>query len=334
MAAGNNNNIPVIGINTYTYRIPVKMAAESNNTYINKRMFQIIQCPPLISENPFDALWSNNLCSQDEDYCQPWVKGDKIYSQVKWPGGNVTAVTPVLVNNDTDEIFYIPNDNLTFEEGSDSKGYKYSNFVIDTNALPDDMCCFYIQWNFYYEEINEEVYNTCYAMSIGDGHTILQARFDCLAEVVDPANIKFIVSEPYCQPKCIPPTVIVNGFYPKYDCNGGYYAPFVGGLPNSYQPVFRLYGDISQQNFSITETILYNKKKSSKQVNNWQLMTPKIPPYVAQQLAICFNSQILTINGAEFRKAESIAKNNDDGQMWIINSPLTTECDEINFTCQ
>ena len=46
------------------------------------------------------------------------------------------------------------------------------------------------------------------------------------------------------------------------------------------------------------------------------------------------NAQTLTIDGVEYKRGVAVEKNNDQGNMWIINSQLLRICDDISFTCE
>ncbi len=316
----------------YTYNYPVIYVPETNESITNIELIKAINCVAA-DETELSGLWNNNLCTQDQPYCQPFVRGDKVYLQFIIPNPTVIGIFPTIVNGIDNEFIWLPDAAVVFETGSDDDGNRYQNCIVDTTYLPEDICCFYIKWFLYYQNVNYEDFSACVADKMGyDGQTQLQAIHNCLEEMLDPAVIKGQVTEPYCEEKCLP-TIVVQGEYPKYDCNGNYYAPFTGNGTNSFLKKFRVYGEIAEQGYSFSKTILNGKTKSSKQVTNWLLRTPKIPPYVAKMLADSFNSKQLTINGAEFDKTEEITKNNDDGFMWIVNTTLTTECDEINFTC-
>jgi hypothetical protein len=186
----------------------------------------------------------------------------------------------------------------------------------------------------YYEDVDLGALAACVVIKEGLGQTYMEAQFNCLDEMVAPANIDYTVTEPYCEEKCRP-TIKITGEYPEYDCNDNFYANYEGPpfVVNGFKCSFRIHGEIAQQGYTFAKTLLNGKQKSSKQVSTWLLRTPKIPPYMADKLAVAFNSKKLTIDGVEFRKTEEFTKNNEDGNMWIINTTLTTECEDINFTC-
>lgn len=317
-------------MNVYTYDIPVVKIPESNFSYINKRLIRVVECEDIVPEE-FLNLWNYNLCSQDDYYCQPWLRGDKVYFQFRVTDPTVQKVYPVLVNSANDQNFY-PAGAISYTLANDTEnGWAYANVILDTTNI--DVNCFYIKLNFYKEAVDQATFDACVAAAMGGGQDQFEAIYNCLASLVSSENIVSKVSEPYCEEICGRSTLLIKGEYLKYDCNLNWYGVFQAGIQNAFIPQLRVYGEIVNEGFTFTETMQNNKKKSSKQISTWAFRTPKIPPYVAEQIAVCFNSKKLTINGAEFRKASEISKNNEDGNMWIINTQLTTECDEINFTC-
>lgn len=156
-----------------------------------------------------------------------------------------------------------------------------------------------------------------------------------MVEFCNEENIVEVFSEPFCKVTC-ESTLLIQGTYPKYDCDGGYHGLFDDDYnpDNSYTLSYRIPGEINQDNYQIAETIINEDKTGSKMTSSYRLMTPKIPPYVAKQIANCFNSQVLTIDGIEYKRGVAVEKNNDQGNMWIINSQLLRICDDIRFNCE
>jgi hypothetical protein len=310
--------------NTYTYIQSVPVTAEDNYTDTNMRTLVIKDCPPA----PFSALnetWNFNLCSQDECYFQPYVEGDTIYRQhnITGSGGTVLLVLYDSVTNLPFKYDIVPVVALNSDLN------KYANIQFVAEELTSK--CFYYGLHTFGCTPNALALALCIASKLGLGMSYGQAQFECY-ELLCGDAVDVIYSEPFQQEVCRP-TVLVEGSYPLYDCNLNYYGPFLNNIANTHKPSFRVYGEISNNGFTFTETLQNSNKKSSKQIANYLFRTSKIPPYVANQLAVCWNSSELTIDGTVYRKATDLAKNNDRGSMWVINTTVTDECDEISFTC-
>lgn len=315
----------------YTYTIDTRGSQQSGKSYTGKRVFQIKQCENTLIQNNLSELWNENLCGQDEAYCQPWVAGDKIYYQFTNDRDESFSKIVKLINKETSEIISTPFA-VTTEQGIDENGTTYLNVIIDTTNI--DICCFYLRVSLFYCEPDPALLTACIDTGVGLGKSLDQATYDCMVEFCNEENIVEIFSEPFCKVIC-EDTLLIQGTYPKYDCDGGYHGAFDDDYNplNSYTLSVRVMGEINQENFQILETIVNDDKTASKLTSTYRLMTPKIPPYVARQIANCFNAQVLTIDGIEYKRGVAVEKNNDQGNMWIINSQLLRICDDINFTC-
>ena len=279
-------------------------------------------------------LWCNNLCSQDEAYCQPFVKGDKIYFQYFNDNTAFWKVLPKLFDAVTDE--QIASDAyITTQTGLDSNGSSYFNIVIDTTSLPID--CFYMKVFLFNCEVNEALYDACVLAHVALGETQEEAEFNCSIEYCG-EGVTEIQSEPFCAIPC-EKTLLIEGVYPGYDCNGNFYGDLQVGTPpvtatNLFKLSFRIPAELVKENFGFTTTIVNNTKQKSTQTDAYVLRSLLLPPYVAEMLATAFNAKQLFIDGVEYDSGVEIAKNNDEGQMWIINTQVTKKCSEINFNCE
>lgn len=319
---------------TYIYNETVVYTPENNETYAAKRSYKIRPCQNTLIPNNQADLWCNNLCSQDEEYCNPFVKGDKIYFQYFSDNSTLWKVLPKIYDTNTGLI--IPSvAYITTQSGTDANGNAYLNLVIDTLNLPID--CFYLSVYLFACEVNPVQYTTCYNDAIAGGATPEEAEFDCSVYLCG-EGVSQIISEPYCARPC-EKTLLLEGIYPAYDCNGKYYGQLSVGSPPSiqasiYKAQIRIPAELNKQAFSFTNTVVNGNKQSSKQKTVYQLLTPLLPPYVAEQIAVCFNAKQVFVNGMEFDSGPDLTKNNDEGQMWLINAKLTSDCQEINFTCE
>lgn len=318
----------------YKFNVPIVYAPQTNSSFTAKRTYKIRECKESLTANNAADLWCNNLCSQDEKYCNPFILGDKLYFQYFNDSTSYWKVLPKLINFADDSV--IPSAAMiTTQTGKDAAGNNYLNFVVD---IPQDFAveCFYIKIYLFACDVNELSYQACYNAAIGSGKTPEEAELECSITLCGP-GVSEIISEPYCLVKC-EKTILVEGFYPKYDCNGNYYGDLSSGTPpatvaNIYKPQIRIPGEIAKESFSFDSVIVNNKKQKSTQSQVFRLYTPKIPPYVADKLAVIFNSEKLIIDGQEYRPSEELTKNNEVGQMWIINTLITKNCEQISFNC-
>jgi hypothetical protein len=316
----------------YTYIIDVATGVQDNNTYANKRIFTIKPCENTLIENNISDLWNNNLCSQDSAYCQPWITGDKLYFQFRNDRDESASKILSLINKETGAI--IPNTGfMTSQDGVDQDGTSYYNVIIDTTTLTD--CCFYLRITLFFCTPDPAILESCITTKVDAGETLSQATYDCMVQLCNEENVEEIFTEPFCKVEC-GDTILIEGIYPKYDCDLNYYGYFDDDYNplNSYKCQVRVFGEITKENYSIVETIVNEDRNSTKMTSQYRLMTPKIPPYVANQMANAFNAQQVFIDGVEYKRAILLEKNNSDGNMWVINTTLVKICSDIDFLCE
>lgn len=315
----------------YTYNEPIVYAAQDNKTYATKRTYKIAECGETLTANNASDLWCNNLCSQDEKYCNPFVAGDKIYFQFRNDTVNYWKILPKIHNGTTGEL--IPSDAyVTTETGTDENDNYYMNVIVDTSILPID--CWYLKIYLLECEVNETLYNNCVADAIAGGATPEQAEFECSIDLCG-AGVTEWISEPYCAHPC-DETLLIEGVYPVKDCEGNYYGLFQDDYfaTNSFKYQVRIVGELIKQSFNFDTVIVNKKKQKSTKKDVYQLTSLKIPPYVAERIANCFNAEELYINGVAYDSGAQIEKNNEFGQMWIINTQVTKDCSQISFNCE
>ena len=286
-----------------TYTVPMVLTPEDNKTYANKYSIIVKDCSSFGNPNDECDGFNFNRCPNDGAYCQPFIVGDKIYTQFKYDNRKYTYSGVEFINAVTGEDFY-SSGAVTSQVGLDAYNNKYINAIIDTsNAIFAGITCFYIK----------------YSLSGESGKV-------------------YFTGEPYCVVTCDITTLLIEGNYPKgYDCFGGFYGDLnVSGQrdPNIYKPIYRVYGVVEPDGFDFEETTMNNKRIKSKQSERFWLMTKKIPYYVAKQIAIAFNSKSVTIDGVEYTGTIKLNKNFDEGSMWIIKENIYIVCDEITFTCE
>lgn len=319
------------------YTIPLPSVAESNETLIAKQVIRVLDCSSNIDETNLCNQWNENRCSTDTVYCNPFLVGDVIVQQYTYNSSKMSNVFIRVFDSDTEEMI---TDGVTIETGNDIKGQSYINVVVDTTNWIGIKCFYYKLTAFKCKLRGEDLenYNACVEDLIIQEVEESEAQQTCLMANCEDASIIHLYSQPFCNAECRK-TILVEGHYPQYDCNGNYYADFVnpsGGspVPNSFSPKIRLYGEVMPTNFEIEETLYNSKRKSAKRLLTFTLKTHKIPFYVAEKLSIIFASQFIFVDGVEYIKALNFSKDNEDGTMWIVTTTLLQECDEINFTCE
>lgn len=285
-----------------TFTVPLVLTAEDNLTYANKASILIKDCSAFGNPNSECDGFNFNKCPNDDAYCQPFIQGDLIYNQLKFDSSKYALTGGEFINSETGEAF-TPTTGVAFQIGKDLINNSYINTVFDTSdAVFNTINCFYIR----------------YTLSEGEQNV-------------------FYTSEPYCKVSCNIPTLLIVGNYPNgYDCFGNYYGDLTllgFSYPTIYKPSYRVYGVIESDGFDFEETTMNNKRIKSKQSERFWLMTKKIPYYVAKQLAVCFNSKLVTIDGIEYTGTIKLNKNFDEGSMWIIKENIYIVCDEKTFTC-
>lgn len=315
----------------YTYNEPIVYGAQNNLSYTAKRTYKIAECGDTLVANNAADLWCNNLCSQDDKYCNPFVKGDKIYFQFRNDTVEYWKILPKIYNGTTGEIVAYET-YVTIETGTDENDNYYMNVIVDTTDFLID--CWYLQIYLFECDVNETLYNNCVAAAIVGGATPAEAEFECSVDLCG-AGVSTIISEPYCLHPC-DETLLIEGTYPVKDCDGNYYGVFQDDYfaTNSFKMQVRIIGELIKQSFNFDSIIINNNKQKTTKKDVYQLTSLKIPPYVAEKLAACFNAQELYINGVAYDNGPQIEKNNDVGQMWIINTQVTKNCEQINFDCE
>lgn len=318
----------------YRFDVPIIYGTQDNYSFTAKRIYKIRECKETLVQNNASDLWCNNLCSQDEKYCNPFVNGDKLYFQFFNNATSYWKVLPKIINFADNSV--VPSAALiTTQAGTDPAGNNYLNFILN---IPQDFAveCFYIKIYLFACDVNQTIYQNCVNDAINAGSSAEEAELECSITLCG-SGVSELMTEPYCKVKC-EDTILIEGYYPKYDCNGNYYGDIYAGSPptltaNIFKPQIRIPGEISKENYGFETVVVNNQKQKSTQKQAYRLYTPKIPPYVADKLAVIFNSQKLIIGGEEYKPSEELNKNNEDGQMWIINTLITKNCEQISFNC-
>lgn len=316
------------------YTFVLSNTEETNETLVAKKVIRVLDCQNNITQNELCNLWNFSHCPNDDDYCQPFIKGDIIYKQLFIPKNYFKYMFVHVIDMETGEDSPALTAATTSEKGFDSNENEFRNLIINTTD-PGTTKCFYIKIVGYTCDFKGDdltAFNSCVSDLQADGYTLKQAQEICLSSMCSDGQ-EIIYSEPYCLVAC-QNTIEIKGFYPNYDCNGNFYGAFASGsATNSFVPRMRIFGVVEPADFLVEETVVNKKRKAAKKIKTVNLMSKKIPFYVVEQLANIFASQVVTVEGEEYLGAVSLSKNNDEGMMWIIKTTLQQECDTINFSC-
>jgi hypothetical protein len=285
---------------SFDYIVPIVYVTQDNNTKITKKEIYFKDCSFEDLHPEACSAWGQTKCPADSMYCQPYVKGDIIYNQFAYNPETMSEFQITIINMETglaDESVLI-----TEQSGPDGEKNYFYNFNIDTNYLSDTTSCFQIMMS--YTEDGEE---------------------------------KTVYSEPYCVIRCEQKSILVEGTYTNKDCNGHYYG-LIDGYASIYRSLFRVRGEVVKVGFDFEETKnvtpSQNYTVKSRTMSRYRVYVEKIPPYVAEQLAQCFGSQNLYIDGVQYEKPSKMSKDFDEGQSWIPLLEVTKACDQIDFTCE
>lgn len=318
---------------TYTYDLAV--TPESNETLIGKTVIRVLDCLNNINSNALCNFWNFSHCPSDDDYCQPFIVGDVINKQFFFPRSYYSYSFGHIIDMDTGTDAVVYSTPYSIEQGYDKNDNLFTNLIIDTNKLPNTTCFYFKIVAFkcrFKEPADITEFNKCVKDLKDLGMTTAEAQETCLSSLCAD-SMDVIYSEPYCLVKCND-TLLIEGFYPAYDCNGNFYGKFTSGsATNSFVPKIRIYGSMEPQSFLIEETVVKNKRKATNKISTTNLLSKKIPFYVVEQLANIFASKTVKVDGEEFLRAVNLDKNNNEGMMWIIMASLQQEC-ETNFTCE
>jgi hypothetical protein len=218
---------------------------------------------------------------------------------------------------------------IEYYEIGDNFENRYLNVKLTAANIPSD--CFYVKVYGWKQDIDGTILNACVAAQILDGQS--EKAADILCRIDQSPEYDEFYSEQYrmtnedCED-----TLLIEGLYANYDCDGNFYGiPQLGS--DRHELKIRIPATIERSEYSFEELLVFNTRRSSKQSDTYLFRTQKLPPYVVRQLALIFNSKYIRINGVVYTGGQRFSKNFDEGSMWIVNTTLRTECDNIDFLC-
>lgn len=319
---------------SFDYIVPISYVSEDNNTYINKATIMVKDCDAFNNLNAECSGYNFNRCPNDGFYCQPYIVGDKLYFQIPLIYGKYFYIDIFLVNTITGQEYFLNTEVLRQNGYGVNRAILY-NFCVDTNtSIFDGKECFYFKFKLYKCQLNTEAYNTfdfCVQEKINAGFNELNAIAKCYSE--NCLDFDFITSEPYCKIKCDEPTLLIEGVYTGYDCNGFWHGN-VGGQQSIYKSQYRIPAGLESDGFEFEETFNGTNKIKSIQKERFIFFTYKVPYYVATQIANCFNSSAFYVDNQKYTGTVKLDKNFDSGSEWLIRENIFKVCDEISFSCE
>lgn len=320
---------------TIEYIIPVVYTAEDNNSYVNRDSILIKDCSQLGNPSPECDGYNFNKCPNDDAYCQPFIKGDILRFQYRIDITKYFKIFISFINSVTGEEESVV---FTTQTGHSEDLTQFLNVIVDTNQdIFDTLTCWYMKVKLYGCKLDgTNPYQLCVDEKLTQGLTLYEAQAECYEEQCNIAD--FIATEPFCVLRCDEKSLLICGEYVEFDCDGNYYGNLIQPSQqesiNQFKNCFRIRGVIEPNGYTFSKTESNNKTIKSQQREAFLLIgSVKTPYYVAQQLAIAFNSKKMTIDGIEYKGGVKIDKNFDEGLNWIIRENIFIECDEINFTC-
>lgn len=318
---------------SFDYIVSIDSFPQDNKSFINKASVLFKGAGGFSNANENCEGYNFNRCPNDDAYNQPFVLGDKIYLQYLIDVKKYFYTSVIFINSFTGDEFD-GSGALTTQPGLDLLRGNFLNLMIDTaHESFSNIECWYIKIKLYKCSIGDveflEEFLACAAANPSEPNPT-SFCYNLLCDDFD-----YITSEPFAIVKCNQNTLLIEGAYDGYDCNGNFYGLFANGDQSIYKAQLRIAGSVESQGFVISKTVNNLKTIKSQQQEKFLLRSSKkIPYYVVQQLSICFNSAQLIIDDVYYTGGNKIDKNFDEGQMWIINETILKECSEINFSCE
>lgn len=124
-------------------------------------------------------------------------------------------------------------------------------------------------------------------------------------------------------------SLLIEGLYTGKDCYGQYYGDNVVGNGNwtNFNYNYRLKGFLELDSISINkEFVGYpSKAVTGKTKENYTLLTDRVPEQVVRMLINMMTAPTVNIDGIEYVVSGDITKNNEIGNQWFLEIPLTID---------
>lgn len=302
-------------------------------------------CPTAVVNNGLlicseDSGWNCNLCANDLPYNSPVDPSDTLYFQFQqidnintwsaptygWGTGGCDVFMKDCCTGDYLEaspgvprsLTYYSGEKFvgryqTIEQGlgqyNDFQGIKIplSSIYTDFKVQFPSSNCFYLEFVFYLSGTTETLYTETY-------------------EFVNCKN-----------------TILISSDYTNKDCDGYWYGKYATKFGNNfllgtffyYKNEYRVPAYLERRNFQINKQFVgnFNRTVNSQMVENWKLLTERIPEKVALIIAKILSGSKVYIGNGEFTASGVINKNNDVGNQWFLDADISrTNCSKT-FSC-
>lgn len=138
-------------------------------------------------------------------------------------------------------------------------------------------------------------------------------------------------------------TILISSDYTNKDCDGYWYGKYATKFGNNfllgtffyYKNEYRVPAYLERRNFQINKQFVgnFNRTVNSQMVENWKLLTERIPEKVALIIAKILSGSKVYIGNGEFTASGVINKNNDVGNQWFLDADISrTNCSKT-FSC-
>ena len=299
------NFLPTHNANRIRIHNPARPATFDNKSYTVKTTLIARDCST--DTVPTCEQWDGTLCPNDECYTQPFEVGDKLYLQYHFNPFIYKGALYYLVNCATGvatQSTSLPEGVFTVQNGATPDRKRHTNIVIDTSLLGDEWECFYLRIDLY----------------------------DCVSPPDECDMIGQHCSEPWCRVQCDQKTLLLEGSYTKYDCFGRFYGTFNNGNQSIFRAQVRIPAELIKDTYTFEEKLVGKTRNQKNLKTQFTLMSRKLPPYVAEELAATFGGMVTYIDGEAYTGALKLEKAFDEGTMWIIKTTVLQECDN-SFLC-
>lgn len=330
--ATQNENIPqdpiVILPLTFECDIPMTYGDDDNDTWINRVLPAIVDCPDIPLNQTAD-FWNCNLCGNDERYEQPMIPGDEFYLQYNINSTEFTDYYAFLFDANDEIIEMGFGTGIYFFQTTDGTN-TYLNVRLTADSIP--ATCFYFKLFAFRCEINTTALTACEEAAVLSGQGAQEARLTCLIAQCD--DYAEFYSEMYRKTNddCEETILIESDYNGKYDCQNRYYG--ANESDERFILRVRIPGTIHQTDIDFEVTEVNNRRRTSKMLESYLMRSEKIPDHVAVQVGLALAGQSYTVDGFEYKNPGKVSKNFDEGRMWILNVTMSRECNENDFGCE
>lgn len=313
-------------------------------------------CSPLIATNGLvlcncNDSWNCKLCLNDVPFWIPFEDGDTIDFQFQQPND---------IKEPPCESGWLPSDLVgladtafaTFEIRSccDDQALEITKEMFDIIA-PNYYVGDYVVTDYTGNQTINPIQMIRFNLSAIQTYMVGAGLDPCFYFIFNFSNTADCIpftettnefcSEPFKMLPCAngAKTVLIESIFPRTDCFNYYFGMnFTGGngTPFQYSNRIRVPGSFERTNFTITKELIGTNLKTtaSQYCENWVLRTPNLPETFVKLLVNIFTGRDVYVNGTEYQVQGEVAKNNEIGSQWFLETTFERcECDK-SLTCE